>query len=89
MHDMGPFPLNEGTAFENLVLYRHAADAGRLPVRVLAMVPHFSWQATHAGRLSSIVSSAAVPALLIPATYALRLQACRTLAADSMPRHAA
>ena len=42
-HDMGPFPLDEEAAFQNLDLYRSVAKAGQLSVRVLAMVPLTSW----------------------------------------------
>ena len=48
LHDMGVFPLSEEASFGNLdQVYRHAADAGELRVRVLAMVPLTAWQATH------------------------------------------
>ena len=46
VNDMGVFPLSEQASFANLDdVYRHAADEGRLRMRVLAMVPLTSWQA--------------------------------------------
>ena len=47
MVDMGQFPLSEEVSFTTLKqVYLHAADSGSLPVRVQAMVPLRSWQAT-------------------------------------------
>ena len=52
--DMGQFPLSEEASFATLEqVYRHAADSGSLPVRVQAMVPLRSWQATHLQRLET------------------------------------
>ena len=52
VHDMGVFPLDEEASFANLEhVYRHAADHSAL--RVLAMVPLTSWQASHASALAA------------------------------------